>query len=462
MLVVPAYRDRDRAEVRRLLEEHIRRVGASLAFHRRVKVWHATDQELPRTSTRKVKRAWVVEELKRLEAAASKGARVREAAREGASDAWILDLLSDVCQRPRGEITHSSSLSGDLGFDSLMHTELAAALEQAGVPAVAIDELHQLETVADLARAIGSAGRRRQGARAQPAPEQAAGGPSEIPVPEPLAAIGRKLLGTGQRLLYRDLYETVVHGAAYIPRDRNFLVVANHASHLDMGLVKVALGDQGSKLAALAAADYFFDTALKRAYFENFTNLVPMERAGSVRGSLRAAAETLRRGMNLLIFPEGTRSRDGIMAEFKPTAGYLALHCAVDTLPVYIRGTYDALPPGHLLPRPARLEVFIGQPIRVEELRRRTETLPRGEAHKEAARIMEREVRRLSGDIATATPTPSTQAPATGIAPPSATPAPTPAPVPLHPRKRGEPPRSPGPTAPAKEGMQARSPEDEP
>jgi len=179
--------------------------------------------------------------------------------------------------------------------------------------------------------------------------------------------------------------------------------VANHASHLDMGLVKVALGDQGERLAALAARDYFFDTTLKRAYFENFTNLIPMERSGSVRQSLRAAVEALRHGMNLLIFPEGTRSRDGRMARFKATAGYLALQCGVDALPLYIRGTHQALPPGQLLPRAADLEVLIGQPIRVDELRRRTSHLPRGEAHKEATRIMEEAVRALGGLPPTAT-----------------------------------------------------------
>jgi long-chain acyl-CoA synthetase len=193
-------------------------------------------------------------------------------------------------------------------------------------------------------------------------------------------------------------------------------VVANHASHLDMGLVKVALGDQGGRLAALAARDYFFDTTLKRAYFENFTNLIPMERAGSVRQSLRAAVEALRQGLNLLIFPEGTRSRDGQLARFKPTAGYLALQCGVDALPLFIRGTHQALPPGQLLPRAADLEVIIGQPIAVEELRRRTAHLPRGDAHKEATRIMEEAVRALGGlaPIAPAAPRTTAASPADG------------------------------------------------
>jgi long-chain acyl-CoA synthetase len=421
MAVVPAWGDGDRAEVRRRIAEHVRKVSAGLPFHKRVKLWHVVDGELPKTATRKVKRALVVEELRRREAAALKGERAREAALQGASDAWLLDLLADVSRRPRAEVTHGSHLAADLGFDSLMLTELSAALEHAGVPASATEDLHQVQTVEELSRAVVAATRR---GAAEPREEvkPAASPPHGLELPEPLAVLGKRLLGAGQRFLYREIYETKVRGAAFIPKDRNFLVVANHASHLDMGLVKVALGEQGVKLAALAASDYFFDTPLKRAYFENFTNLIPMERSGSIRKSLRAAIEALRRGMNLLIFPEGTRSRDGTLSEFKPTAGYLALECSVDTLPVYLHGTFDALPAGGLLPRRAKLEVAVGPPIAIAELQRRTAGLAKGDAHKVATRVMEEAVRRLAAGFATPTPSAQPERSAAGAEPPFAHP----------------------------------------
>src|SRR5260370_35339349 len=100
-----------------------------------------------------------------------------------------------------------------------------------------------------------------------------------------------------------------------------------------MGLIKVVLGYQGERLAALAARDYFFDTPLKRAYFENFTNLIPMDRHGSLRESLRIAGEALNQGCNLLIFPEGTRSPTGELPESKPTLGFPALAHTVDGVP---------------------------------------------------------------------------------------------------------------------------------
>jgi long-chain acyl-CoA synthetase len=220
------------------------------------------------------------------------------------------------------------------------------------------------------------------------------------------------VLGAAQQALYERAYRTRVTGRGHLPHDRNVLVVANHASHLDMGLVKVAMAEEGARLAALAARDYFFDTPLKRAYFENFTNLIPMDRAGSLKRSLRHALTALSRGYHLLIFPEGTRTRDGAMAAFYPTAGYLALHGRVDVLPAWIGGTHEALPPGAALPRRADLEVRFGEVLRLADLEALTAGLPRGEAYRRATRVMEEAVRRLGeqpvaeAEPATATPNP--------------------------------------------------------
>ena len=397
MLVVPEYGERPRAEVRAEVEAHLRTVSASMPFYARARVWHIVDLELPKTTTRKVKRAAVKEELLKLEEATARGAGARRSREERGGDAWILDLLAEVSRRPRAAVTRDARLAGDLGFDSLMLTELTAALEEAGVPSQTADQLHAVQTVEDLLRLVAGAVRRGD-VKAPPEPARKApqAGEREIRVPAPLARLGRRLLSAGQRALYNEFYETRVLGAASIPRDRNVLVVSNHASHLDMGLVKIALGEEGERLAALAARDYFFDTPLKRAYFENFTNLIPMDREGSLKTSLRAATETLRRGYHLLIFPEGTRSRDGEIHPFFPTAGYLALTSGVDVLPVHLSGTYQALPPGGRRPRRTTLEVRFGPAIPVEALRRAgAEGATRGDSYRLATQLIEAAVREL-------------------------------------------------------------------
>src|SRR5581483_5409009 len=194
----------------------------------------------------------------------------------------------------------------------------------------------------------------------------------EIHIPEFLKLIGNKTVEIAQRTLYDRILRTKYEGQSNIPYHTNFIVAANHASHLDMGLVKMALEAAGEDLVALAAADYFFDTIYKRAVMENFTNLVPMERTGSLRQSLRHARSFLDQGYNALIFPEGTRSMTGVMADFKPVVGYLALHARVGILPMYLEGTYEAMPKGTTLIKNREVGARIGHFLAYEELEEMT------------------------------------------------------------------------------------------
>ena len=224
-------------------------------------------------------------------------------------------MIADVIQKDVAEVRPESRLQVDLGFDSLMLTELSAALEASGVPVTAVSDLTKINTVDDLRRVVAQSGRKPAAeVKAREISREVArkkDSELELNLPDGVAEVGRKALDAGQRAIYGGLFDVKVTGKSFIPQNRNFLVVANHASHLDMGLVKVALGEQGERLVALAARDYFFDSPLKRAYFENFTNLIPMDRSGSLRESLRLAGESLTQGFNLLIFPEGTRSPNG-------------------------------------------------------------------------------------------------------------------------------------------------------
>ena len=145
----------------------------------------------------------------------------------------------------------------------------------------------------------------------------------------------------------------------------------------------------------LAAADYFFDTRYKRAVMENFTNLVPMERSGSLRQSLRHARSFLDRGYNALIFPEGTRSLTGEMAEFKPVVGYLALHAGVGILPIYLEGTHEAMPKGSNIIKSRNVGARIGRYLPVEDLEEMTKGMARAEAYRLIAALVKHQVENL-------------------------------------------------------------------
>jgi long-chain acyl-CoA synthetase len=403
MMVVPEYEgnkgeELSREMVRERLQEHIKNVSAKLPLYKRVKVVHLTDIELPKTATRKVKRKLVIEEMLKLERLKKRAEETRKTA--ASDDEWVLALLSTVANKARDKVYGAARME-ELGFDSLMYTELGVALEAAGVnvPDGGNTDLTGIETVDDfvkLVRSWGIADKRKKKSIDKAKAKDVGGDADEIHVPKAAVTVGRAALTWAQRMTYERLFDTTVTGRAHVPGNTGFLVAANHASHLDMGLVKHALGDWGPHLVALAAKDYFFEDPIKRAYFENFTNLVPMDRHGSLRESLRLASEVIKQGYILLIFPEGTRSTTGVMVDFKPSIGYLSLSNKVDVLPMYLDGTHDALPKGSVVPKNREIGAHIGPVIRYEELKRATEGMAKSDAYREASRIVEIAVRKLA------------------------------------------------------------------
>jgi long-chain acyl-CoA synthetase len=384
-----------RAELRRKVEEHFREVSASLPYYKRVKVLQFTDIELPRTATRKVKRAEVVDILQSLEANNKSEAGAQEAGGADAETRWLAGLVSSVSNRPQSEISLNSRLA-DLGFDSLMFVELAAAIENAGGSITAPERLNEAQDLRELAAVVSrrpgaAAGRERSSAASENRRDQ----DGEIHVPSLIGRAGTKAGDVLQRLFYDRVLDTHYEGRSNIPAHTNFIVAANHSSHLDMGLTKMALAEAGKDMVVLAAADYFFDTKYKRAVMENFTNLVPMERTGSLRQSLRHASSFLNRGYNALIFPEGTRSVTGELADFKPIIGYLALHTGVGILPVYLHGTYDAMPKGSNVIKNRKVGARIGRYLEIHELEALSKGLPRAEAYRLIAARVKHEVENL-------------------------------------------------------------------
>ena len=97
------------------------------------------------------------------------------------------------------------------------------------------------------------------------------------------------------------------------------------------------------------------------------------------------------------MFPEGTRSADGEIHEFKSGAGFLALRSRCDVLPVLIRGTHDVMGKGSLIPRRHPVEVRIGRAITADELRELAESSEGAGAYRKIADLMRTAVIALSG-----------------------------------------------------------------
>jgi 1-acyl-sn-glycerol-3-phosphate acyltransferase len=137
------------------------------------------------------------------------------------------------------------------------------------------------------------------------------------------------------------------------------IFVANHSSHLDAPLVLTSLpAGWRDRIAVGAAADYFFDVWWKAAATALAFNAFAVER--ETRGRPRGMARRLlAEGWSLLVFPEGTRSRDGAVAGFRKGAAMLAVDAGVPVVPVAIRGAYQAMPPGASWPAAGRPRVTV-------------------------------------------------------------------------------------------------------
>jgi long-chain acyl-CoA synthetase len=321
-----------------------------------------------------------------------KSGRAVESGTARGDASWLIGIIATVANRQRDEISINSRFS-DLGFDSLMFVELATAIENAGGSISAPERFNEIQDVRELTSVINRRPRSNVSREARPVERRKAD--DEIRIPSLLKTVGNKAADALQRMFYDGFLNTAYEGRSNIPPHTNFIVAANHCSHLDMGLTKMALGDAGNDLVALAAADYFFDTKYKRAVMENFTNLVPMERTGSLRQSLRHALSFLARGYNALLFPEGTRSITGEMADFKPVVGYLALHARVGILPVYLIGTHEAMPKGSTIIKSRDVGARIGRFLPIEQLEEMTGGLPRAEAYRLIAALVKNEVENL-------------------------------------------------------------------
>jgi len=158
--------------------------------------------------------------------------------------------------------------------------------------------------------------------------------------------------------LLRLFFHYRVVGVAHVPAAGAVLLAANHASLLDPPVVGAAVP---RPLHFMAKAE-LFRIPLLGALIRRL-NAHPVAREGGDAAALRLALGLLRDGQALLVFPEGTRTRDGRLGTGRAGIGMLAAQAGVPVVPVYVSGSERALPRGASWPRPSRVTVAYGPPL---------------------------------------------------------------------------------------------------
>jgi 1-acyl-sn-glycerol-3-phosphate acyltransferase len=169
---------------------------------------------------------------------------------------------------------------------------------------------------------------------------------------------------TRPRVVGRDVFRRLPHPV---------ILVANHSSHLDTPTILRALPLQWrQRTAVAAAADYFYKKRGVKELVALIFNTVPLARSGGGvgNGATEHVDMLIDQRWNLLIFPEGTRSRDGRLHKLRSGAAVIAQQHGIPIVPIYLKGTHEAMPPGRnwpkkrwLLSRRHRVEIHFGPPI---------------------------------------------------------------------------------------------------
>ena len=268
----------------------------------------------------------------------------------------ILKVLEE--RYPRAAVTLDANLQLDLGIDSLEWLGLMLALEQRlGVP-LADRDAAQVETVRDLiALAEAVPAEASEGAAAEARPDARWIAPTGV-----AGATFATAVYWINRLLIRALFRLRVQGLEHLPADGPYVLVANHASDLDPLVLGAALGLRHMR-------GIYWGGAASRLFARRWTR--PIWRALHVMpvderrpaATLALAATVLARGDSLVWFPETWRSPDGSLQRFQPGIGKLVAESGAPAVPVFIAGTFDALPRDRRLPRLRPLRVRIGAPL---------------------------------------------------------------------------------------------------
>jgi len=208
----------------------------------------------------------------------------------------------------------------------------------------------------------------------------AAGSAGSLPPlpPEPLL---RRVIKTILRLYLVPYHRLELQGAENLPARGPALVVINHASLLDVPALMVL--DPYPYTATVVKASMFKLPFI--GWILGQWGAIPVEREGRDSSSVRRMLGILREGRVLAVAAEGRRTRSGHLEDINPVLARIAVGADGPVVPVGISGSYRALPPGALLPRPEKILVRVGRPFDFE----------RGTDAAEAAKRIQREIAAL-------------------------------------------------------------------
>jgi long-chain acyl-CoA synthetase len=378
---------------REALRYAIENLSVQLPSTKRLLSYELRQEELPRTTTRKIKRYEVERQVRERLAAGLGGNGEPQSERKlsAADRAWLeqpevkraLAIIRTAMKTQKDEIHPADNLELDLGLDSMERVELLVALERelgGAVEDSAVSQVYTVRELVDVVRNhIGAEGKRAGAPAWEEVLQQAPGDPATLDITRSTPVTAFWFLATRlANVMARDLFRLKVEGLEKLPQSGPFIIAPNHQSFLDPPLLVSALPWSIFRQVFYVGTSDIFGDGLWRLVARSL-KLIPVDADANLVPAMQAAAYGLRHGKVLVLFPEGERSIDGVPRVFKKGAAILSTHLKVPVFPVALDGLYEAWPRNRKFQKFTPTRIVIGDPI-----------LPagNGENHEEAYEIM--------------------------------------------------------------------------
>ena len=376
-VIVPDFGYAKKAQIGNLLETlkwDINNISLHMPQYMRIKGYTIYSDPLPRTALGKLRRFMIKDIIK----VKSEKLKVkREEDKYLIQDEIGMKVVECITPllKEKIQIQSTDNLELDLGLDSLARIELVVALEKAfsmKLPETFASEVQTVEELVARIKEYGTSGVSEIGKMPMW---------KDILNAEPdfddkkkvglhhgfwdwlIILIGLRLI----KIIMKIFFRLKVDGLENLPERGPYIVTPNHTSYLDGFNIVAALPSKSFKdLYSLGFQKYF--TGAFKESFARLAHVIPVDPETYLSKALQMSSYILRNGKSLLIFPEGGRSYDGEIMEFKKGVGILSLELNVPVVPTYIKGSFQALPRGAIRPKFIEMKIIFGKPLYPSDL----------------------------------------------------------------------------------------------
>jgi long-chain acyl-CoA synthetase len=385
-VIVPNFdvlRQRKIVNIKEAIRFDIEGLSPQIASTKRIGSYEIWQEDLPRTTTRKIKRFEVEKQVKANLARKSQSADSEPAAEKPLTPeqtAWLdqpnvqraLKIVNMAARTKPPALRPDHNLELDLGLDSMQRVEVLSHLEEQLGGDVDESRLSGIYTVRDLVDSVlqsAASGAGGPGVRATFAGWKAILG-EEPPAGDVLAlahphGLHNAFWYMASRLIQvvaLDRFSLHVRGIEKLPKNGAYIISSNHQSYLDAPILGGVLpAEVFDKVFAVGTSEIFGHGLMLR--LARSVRVVVVDPDANLIPAMRAGAFGLRQGRPLILYPEGERSIDGTPRVFKKGAAILSIHMQVPIVPVAIEGFYEAWPRNKPFQKFAPLSMVFGDPL---------------------------------------------------------------------------------------------------